>query len=517
LFVTAIGTLYLRVFYDPCRYDGNADTNGCYMHTGEALFETLKLQTLQSGLPLPIDSLLGEALFFFTPLVGLALLFQGVLNFGRLLLDKGSRREAWQIALASTYSDHVIVCGLGRVGFRTVRQLIEAGSAPVVIEHDWQSEFVEAAINAGVPVVVGDAREPTTLRRAGLGRARAIVAAIHDDLVNIEIALTVRSLEPDVRVILRVFNDELDANLERALGRNTAFSASALAAPTYAAAAVSREVALVIHSNAVPLALTHITVSPQSRLAGLVRSRELEYDMRVLHLKPGNGRHLAPTPQTQLIPHDNATLLGTIAALEHARALNESDKPNEQVAAQQHISPQYSTVIVCGLGKVGYRVVRQLHAMNPRPRIVVVRLSGAPNDFPQRISQLAGIETVEGDARELDVLRRAGIDTAFSVAALTSDDLLNLQIGLAARQLRPDIHIVVRAFSDTLADQLAELFDIRTAYSTSALASPTLAAAALIGDISHGFAIEGRLHSVDTQVVQAGSVVVGRSVEQIRT
>jgi hypothetical protein len=71
----------------------------------EALYETLTLMTLQSDLAFPRGDLLGELIFFLTPLLGLALIFQSVLNFGRLLLDKGSRREAWQVALASTYRD----------------------------------------------------------------------------------------------------------------------------------------------------------------------------------------------------------------------------------------------------------------------------------------------------------------------------------------------------------------------------------------------------------------------------
>jgi hypothetical protein len=100
----------------------------------EALYETLTLMTLQSDLAYPRGDLLGELIFFLTPLLGLALIFQSVLNFGRLLLDKGSRREAWQVALASTYRDHVIVCGLGRVGLRIVTQLHAAGYEAVVIE-----------------------------------------------------------------------------------------------------------------------------------------------------------------------------------------------------------------------------------------------------------------------------------------------------------------------------------------------------------------------------------------------
>jgi voltage-gated potassium channel Kch len=170
-----LGTLYLH--YRPDAPLGFA----------AALYETLKLLTLQSGLALPGDRL-GQALFFVLPLLGLALIFQSVLNFGRLLLDKGSRREAWQVALAATYRDHIIICGLGRVSLRVLLQLRDAGYEAVVIERDWGSEFVERALALKIPVVLGDAREPAILRQAGIMRARALLAGVDVDLLNIEIA-----------------------------------------------------------------------------------------------------------------------------------------------------------------------------------------------------------------------------------------------------------------------------------------------------------------------------------------
>ena len=92
-------------------------------------FLNITLLLTIGSLPLP-TSLLGTLLFFLIPLLGLALIFQSVLNFGRLLLDKSSRREAWQVALAATYRDHIIVCGLGRVSLRVVIQLLESGYEP---------------------------------------------------------------------------------------------------------------------------------------------------------------------------------------------------------------------------------------------------------------------------------------------------------------------------------------------------------------------------------------------------
>jgi Trk K+ transport system NAD-binding subunit len=513
MIVVLTGTLYL-IFYEQKGF-------------AVALYETLKLLTLQSSLELPTN-LLGELLFFLIPLLGLALIFQSVLNFGRLLLDKSSRREAWQVALAATYRDQVIVCGLGRVSLRVVMQLLESGYEPVVIERDWGSEFVERTLNLKVPVIKGDARELATLRQAGLGRARAIVAGVDDDLTNIEIALTARAARPKLRVVLRVFGEDLDQNLERGFGPNSAFSASALAAPTYVAAAVSREVDFVLPLGEQLLGITRLTVEPDSQVAGFVRAVEEQHGIRVLSHSDANGQQIRRVPakpassnsdlMRQLNSGDQVTLLGALVALESLRLKNVRGSKLSMLSPPrlEHPTEQYDTVIVCGLGKVGYRVIQQLHRLNPRPQIVVVRLGDGRPDFPQRISLLEGVTTIIGDAREPDVLCAAGIDRAYSVAALTSDDLLNLQIGLAARRARPDVHVVLRVFSDVLAKKLADMFGIRTIYSTSGLAGPALAAAAVLGDITQAFSLDGRIFSADQMLVGAGSLLDGRTVEDIR-
>jgi Trk K+ transport system NAD-binding subunit len=482
-----------------------------------ALYETLKLLTLQSGLALPNDPL-GMALFFLIPLLGLALIFQSVLNFGRLLLDKSSRRELWQVALASTYRDHVILCGLGRVNLRVLIQLTEAGYDAVVVERDWSSEFVERALSLKTPVVLGDARDPETLRQAGLARARAVVAGVDGDLLNIEIALTARAVRPDIRVILRVFNDDLDRNLERSFGSNSAFSASALAAPTFAAAAVSRAIDYVLPLGDTLLGVAQFTVEPNSQLAGFVRAVEEAHQIRILQHQDAVGRRPRPDLLRQLGGGDRVTAIGAPEALEALRMHNVRGSKLDFLSSlpPQHPTEQFDTVIVCGLGKVGYRVVRQLHRLRPRPRIVVVRLADEGRTLPQTIRQLEGLRTVIGDARDPSVLHEAGIDAAYAVAALTADDGLNLQIGLAARRYRPDVHLVLRVFSDVLAEKLADMFGIRTAYSTSGLACPTLAAAAVLGDVSQAFNAGGQLFSTDHVVVRAGDHLAGRSVEALR-
>jgi Trk K+ transport system NAD-binding subunit len=67
-----------------------------------------------------------------------------------------------------------------------------------------------------------------------------------------------------------------------------------------------------------------------------------------------------------------------------------------------------------------------------------------------------------------------------------------------------------------LAEKLADMFGIRTIYSTAGLAGPTLAAAAVLGDITLAFSAHGRLFSADQIIVRAGDPLDGRTIDAIR-
>ena len=481
-----------------------------------ALYESLRLLIFQSSLSLPGDPL-GVAIFFLVPILGLLLVAQSVLTFGRGLLDKGSRLQSWQVSLASTYSNHVIVCGLGRVGYRVVTRLIDAGYQPIAIERKWEGDYAARLVRMKVPVIVGDARERIILRQARVRQARALIADINGDLTNIEIALAARAIRPDLRVILRAFDEDLDQRLERTFGANSAFSASALAAPTFTAAAVSREIDYVIPlgGEGTLLGVTQIVVRKEGMLPQTAQQLEAEYGVRVVQVDATAPRNL---DRTRLNAGTTLTLLGTLATLEAVRVRNlqsPSTWPPETIPLQ-HPSAERDTVIVCGLGKVGYRVVRRLYSLTPRPRIVVINLGDDDTTFVRQVQRMEGVSFISGDASDVETLRAAGIERAYSVAVLTSDDAANLRIGLAVRGEQPDVHVVLRVFNDALADELVTLFGIRTTYSTSDLAGPTLAAAAILSGISRAFYAGGTLFATDEITVDDSGTAAGRTVGDLR-
>lgn len=485
LLVLASCTLYLRWFYLPERLDYEPDT-------AFALFETLKLLIFQTDLDLPNEPF-GRALFFLTPLLGLFFLLQSAVDVGRLLVDKRARPDRWQESLAATYRGHIIVCGLGRVGYRAVLQLLDCRREVVAIEINPNCEFIPTLTGLGVPVVRGDARDPAVLARAGLKRAQGLIATIDDDLKNLEIALAARRIRPELPTVQRIFSRALDARIERTFGRNSAFSPAALAAPTLAAALLSSTVRYVLDLPAGLLGVAYITVSDDSPLIGPVADLEARFGVRRL---PGPNAHLP------ILPSEEIALVGPLPALEAAQWANRP-RPVKRSGG----------LIVCGLGKVGTQVVRLLNRRDPRPPLTVICNVETPQRYVEALTS-QGVRVLRGDARDPELLREAGIEQAMSLAALYSDDLLNLQIGLAVRSMYPDVHLVLRVFSDVLADRLADLFGIHTAFSTSALAAPSLVAAALVPDVEAAFDVGNQLLVERRQIITDWRA--GKTVAELR-
>jgi Trk K+ transport system NAD-binding subunit len=114
--------------------------------------------------------------------------------------------------------DHVVVVGLGQVGLRLCLLLRRIGIGVVAIDDRAEGENVGRAREAGLPVVIGRGADPSLLQRLSLERAYAVAAVTDDDLENVSIAMAVRSVCPDLRVVLRVGDGRL-ANETRSLFR----------------------------------------------------------------------------------------------------------------------------------------------------------------------------------------------------------------------------------------------------------------------------------------------------------
>lgn len=163
---------------------------------------------------------------------------------------------------------HFIVCGFGIIGYRICEMLHRLGERVVVVTQGGHEERLAAARANGVEILIGDARDPALLRRAGVERARAVLVVAANDLVNVEISLDALKLRPDLPVVVRLFDQNLARQLESAFSIRRALGMAVLAAPNFAAAAIGREVVGSFRFDDDKLVVGRLDVANHPALAG---------------------------------------------------------------------------------------------------------------------------------------------------------------------------------------------------------------------------------------------------------
>jgi voltage-gated potassium channel len=288
----------------------------------QALYSAFGLIFLQGTLSFP-DQWYLQVLFFLLPILGLVIVVDGVVRFGSALTNKQERGQKWQVAMASTYSGHVIVCGIGRVGYRVALELLKYGREVVAVEADEACRFAEKAMALGIPVIFADARRQENLIKAGIEHADAVIPCTNDELANLDIALDARELNPNLKVVMRMFDAELAARVEKGFGIHTAYSVSALAAPTIATAAMRVSVKSSFYVGETLLNISEQIIRPGSQIANwTVKQLEEKLDLSVVSFIDSETTHLHPEPELQLKVQSKILVLATLETLHQFETLN---------------------------------------------------------------------------------------------------------------------------------------------------------------------------------------------------
>jgi Trk K+ transport system NAD-binding subunit len=218
-----------------------APPGGVQPRWDEAMFTAYTLLLGEMGAPLPADPW-AQAVLYLMPLFGIVFVAEGVLKLGFTVFNKRDNAEEWIRIMASKSRDHVVLCGLGSVGFRVLEELLALDEQVFVIERDGDGEFIARARALGVEVLIGDARTENLLRSLNVTAARAVIIVTNDDLANLEIAMDVREIRADVPIILRLFDQRLAQKVKHTMGIQVSLSTSMVAAPLFASAALDTHV-----------------------------------------------------------------------------------------------------------------------------------------------------------------------------------------------------------------------------------------------------------------------------------
>ena len=238
-------------------------------------------------------------------LILLAVLGAGLVE-GRYL--QAGRRRRMQSRI-DRMRDHYIVCAYGRVGQTVARELESEGVPFVVIE---QREDLEDLMRyEDVTYLVGSPSSESVLRLAGVDHARGLVCAVDSDTENVYIALTARSLNPDIFIVARAGKPESPARLLRA-GANRVISPYVTSGRHMAVLAVHPEVTdyLDLEGSSGGVRVEQLVVEPSSPLVGLTLREACGDAVPMLLLRSTGERVPNPSPDERLREGDLVIVFG---------------------------------------------------------------------------------------------------------------------------------------------------------------------------------------------------------------
>ncbi|MFF4902022.1 NAD-binding protein [Streptomyces sp. NPDC001068] len=171
-------------------------------------------------------------------------------------------------------SGHVVLLGLGKIGTRVLTRLRELQVPVVCVESDPEARGLAVARRLRVPVVLGDVTQEGVLEAAKIHRAQALLAVTSADTTNLEAVLYARAVRPDLKAVLRLYDDDfatavyrtLRAAHPRAVTRSR--SVSYLAAPSFAGAMLGRQILGAIPVERKVLLVAAVDVAGHPQLEG---------------------------------------------------------------------------------------------------------------------------------------------------------------------------------------------------------------------------------------------------------
>jgi Trk K+ transport system NAD-binding subunit len=256
---------------------------------------------------------------------GIALIFVGTTLLSTVFALLTNALVSRQIAASLGQAEipgmrgHVVMVGLGAVGMEVLAGLLSRGRQVVVVERDETNRYLNQVRQRGVPLVLGDATLGQTLESVNLSRASSVAIMTSNDQANIETGLAVRDRLgerwEEVPVVLRVTGRELGQQLESSFDFRQVWSTSAIAAPSFAGAALGLEVLFSFYVGSHPFLLARLRISAGGGLDGVAMS-ELGANVRVIAIGRDAGDDSVgalehpPRRGTRLAAGDDAYLAG---------------------------------------------------------------------------------------------------------------------------------------------------------------------------------------------------------------
>jgi Trk K+ transport system NAD-binding subunit len=158
--------------------------------------------------------------------------------------------------------DHVVIVGLGRIGQRTATLLQEMRQPFVGIN----STELDPDILPDTPLLTG--KLTTILAKANVQTAKSVIACTDDEVANLEIALTAREQNPDLNLVIRVFDPRFSKSIAQLLPYARVLNAYRLSAAAFSAAAFGENILSLFRLNQRTVLVTDYQITENDTLYG---------------------------------------------------------------------------------------------------------------------------------------------------------------------------------------------------------------------------------------------------------
>lgn len=293
------------IYYYLCDFSGNPLAS-----ISESIYLALTMVFLQPFGTFPAEWY-RQIFFFILPIMGIAIIAQGLTDFGVLFFNRRARGKEWEMAIASTMNHHIVLVGLGHLGFRVAQYLHDMDEDVVVIDSQPKPDLLNAVQALDIPVIQDDATRDNVLDGAGIQKASSILLCTQNDSLNLQVALKARSKNPTIDVVIRIFEDDFADSLRKQFGFR-ALSATSMAAPVFAATAADIDVTPPLTIEGQLNSLARIVVTGSSKLihktVGEIENRFQVSIMMIKH-KSEVSRH--PRGEHEIQSKDVIVLIGS--------------------------------------------------------------------------------------------------------------------------------------------------------------------------------------------------------------
>lgn len=231
-------------------------------------------------------------------------------------------RESKQEEDIEKISNHIIICGYGRVGKQVAEDLSATGTSFMVVEQEL-SVIESAAEEKNYLFLHGSATEDSILKKAKLDQAKALITCLPNDADNVYVVLSAREYVPGSLIISRASTESAVKKLKMA-GANNVILPDSIGGSHMASLISNPDVMEFLDivrvrgtsgSNINSISFSELPKELQNKTIGELEAKKMT-GVTIIGFKTPDGDYVInPDFETHVVPHSKLFVLGTNAQI----------------------------------------------------------------------------------------------------------------------------------------------------------------------------------------------------------